>query len=78
MPSGSEEYHGYTIPWDTKQDPNKTVWTGTAAVMSPPDFAGIPRIVYGITAPANGFQTEAEAQDYLIRTAKEWIDRRSP
>ncbi len=49
MPSGKEEYSGYTINWDTSPDPDTQLWRAQAGVVAPPDHSGVPSTIHGIT-----------------------------
>ena len=69
---GAEEYGGYTIHWDTSASPDATLWRARAGVVSP-DRSGLPTI-HSITA--DRFKSEAEARDYVLRAAQEWVDNR--
>lgn len=72
MPFGIEEYCGYTIHWDTSSSPNANLWKARAALVSPADNSGFP--IHGITG--DRFKSAAEARDYVLSAAKQWVDDR--
>jgi hypothetical protein len=74
MPSGTEEYRGYTISWDVSSSRGSSIWTIQAGIVGPPDASGVPSTIHRITA--DRASSEAEARDYLLRAAKEWVDSR--
>ena len=71
MPSGSEEYAGYTIHWDTISLPDAKAWNAKAGLISPADSSGFCKII-AITGSL--FTSESEARDYVVRAAKRQID----
>ena len=72
MPSGAEEYRGYTIYWDAIPVPGINPWKAKAGVMSPPDSSGVPSTIVGITG--DRFKSESEARDYVLQVAKKRVD----
>ena len=70
MPSGSEEYCGYAIHWDTRA-PGDGPWNAKAGIVCPPDRSGLCKI---ISITGSQFECEAEARDYVVREAKRQID----
>ena len=75
MPNGTEEYRGYTITWDATDDATTGLWKGTGVVQMPPDASGVNQ-VHSVPGRVYGFKSSEEVRDHIIRTAKDWIDRR--
>jgi hypothetical protein len=48
MPSGKEEYLGYTLYWGTIPPAGENPWKAKAGIISPPDSSGVPSAVVGI------------------------------
>jgi hypothetical protein len=74
MPSGIEQYRGYTIHWNTMSPADANLWRAKAGIITPPDTFGIPSAIFGITG--DRFKSEAEAREYVLRAARERVDER--
>lgn len=61
-----------TITVISERRPDDT-WTALAAVTRPSGGAPLVRVAL-LEGPAAEFSTEAEARDYALRAAEEWID----
>jgi hypothetical protein len=61
-----------TITVISERRPDDT-WTALAAVARPSGGAPLVRVPL-LEGPAAEFSTEAEARDYALRAAEEWID----
>jgi hypothetical protein len=61
-------------PWDTTLSPATNQWKGRAGIVSPLDSSGIPVKIHAVTG--DRFKSEAEARDYVLKTAAEWVDER--
>jgi hypothetical protein len=75
MPSDKEEYMGYSIACDTKPmnaDGGEQLWSAQAAIVATPGMLTIPNRIHPITG--DRFKTEAEAREFVLRAAKQWID----
>jgi hypothetical protein len=68
-------HRGYRIVWDARPVPGTGFWTGKAAVVAPL-CPGAAHSVYPL-GELDGFDSEEDARNHLIRAAMEWIDRSS-
>jgi hypothetical protein len=66
-------HHDFTITVISERRPDDT-WTALAAVTRASGGAPLARGVPLLEGPAAEFSTEAEARDYALRAAEEWID----
>jgi hypothetical protein len=66
-------HHDFTITVISERRPDDT-WTALAAVTRASGGAPLVRGVPLLEGPAAEFSTEAEARDYALRAAEEWID----
>ena len=66
-------HHDVTITVISEQRPDDT-WTALAHVTRASGGAPLVRGVPLLEGPAAEFPTEAEARDYALRAAEEWID----
>ena len=66
-------HHDFTITVISEQRPDDT-WTAVATVSRPAGGANLVQGVPLLEGPAAEFSTEAEARDYALRAAEEWID----
>lgn len=66
-------HHDFTITVISERRPDDT-WTALAAVTRASGGAPLVRGVPLLEGPAAEFPTEAEARDYALRAAEEWID----
>ena len=66
-------HHDFTITVLSERRPDDT-WTAVAAVIRPSGGANLVQDVPLLDGPAAEFSTEAEALDYALRAAEEWID----
>jgi hypothetical protein len=73
MSGNTEEYRGYIINWDVSDDNKTGLWKGTGVVRESQDRSGSADI-YSVPGRVYGFKSGEEARDYILRTAKEWID----
>ena len=70
-------HHDFTITVISERRPDDT-WTALAAVTRASGGAPLVRGVPLLEGPAAEFPTEAEARDYALRAAEEWIDENLP
>jgi hypothetical protein len=73
MGSGTEEYRGYTIHWDTLYSRSRE-WKARAGIISPLDNSKVGADIQTITG--DRFKSEAEAADYILQMAAQWVDQR--
>jgi hypothetical protein len=73
MATGTEEYFGYSIAWDTHYDVEKRYWLGTGSIVPPAGDNGRAAMIHAIRE--REFELESEARGYVLRVAKEWADR---
>jgi hypothetical protein len=71
MPVNTQEYYGYLIHWDVSEMPNGDFWTAEAAIFPPASSLDVPNVHL---IPGDRFSTVAEAEDYIVRAAKQWVD----
>ncbi len=66
-----EFYRAHLIVWWAEKIPDTNFWRGRAAIS---EQLREPQ-PHRIEGPADRFQTEKEARDYIFQVAKEWIDK---
>ena len=66
-------HHDFMITVISERRPDDT-WTALAAVTRASGGANVVQGVPLLEGPAAEFSTEAEARDYALRAAEEWID----
>jgi hypothetical protein len=66
-------HHDFTITVLSERRPDDT-WTAVATVTRPAGGANLVQGVPLLEGPATEFSSEAEARDYALRAAEEWID----
>ncbi len=66
-------HHDFTITVISERTPDDT-WNALAAITRASGGAPLVRGVPLLEGPAAEFSTEAEARDYALRAAEEWID----
>ena len=67
-------YGGYNIAVASEQMPDGK-WAAVATVMQSTDTA---QRNIDLPVPKERFETEADAENFVVRMAKEWIDRNIP
>jgi hypothetical protein len=67
-------HHDFTITVLSERRPDDT-WTAVATVSRPAGAANLVQGVPLLEGSAAEFSTEAEARDYALRAAEEWIDK---
>jgi hypothetical protein len=77
MPGYLEEYRGFTIIWDVASVSNTLFRTVTASLVFPPHACGISN-VQSVPLIPDGFGSDTEARESVLRAARKLIDNRIP
>lgn len=74
MPSGTERHDGYRIKWASSLTSDSGLWNANATIVSVSRTSGVPEAIHAITGEC--FSSEADARDYVLRAARQWIESR--